>query len=149
LDTLIHKLHHSRIDREKLDATKNYLRNATDLGDLPDRIHEIMALFVFQASRRLLLSHIIQIYDESTKELETKDSVEVKERHEAVKSALKHADEEVRKLAYWSDVKHMAVEGKSRHAVDEEKGWENGWEGLDNSGPSHPNSDNLPGPRGS
>ncbi|CAG9992618.1 unnamed protein product [Clonostachys byssicola] len=110
LDTLIHRLHQSRIDREKLDATKNYLRNATDLGDLPDKIHEIMALFVFQASRRLLLSHIIQIYDESTKELETKDSVEVKERHEAVKSALKHADEEVRKLAYWSDVKHMAVE---------------------------------------
>ncbi|CAH0018450.1 unnamed protein product [Clonostachys rhizophaga] len=90
---------YNSIDREKLDATKNYLRNATDLGDLPDRIHEIMALFVFQASRRLLLSHIIQIYDESTKELETKDSVEVKERHEAVKSALKHADEEGGKVS--------------------------------------------------
>ncbi|VUC24731.1 unnamed protein product [Clonostachys rosea] len=99
LDTLIHKLHQSRIDREKLDATKNYLRNATDLGDLHSKMHEIMALFVFQASRRLLLSHIIQLYDESTKELETKDTVEVKERHEAVKSALKHADEEGEKVS--------------------------------------------------
>jgi hypothetical protein len=74
------------------------------------------------------------------------DDTELQERTAALKAALKHADEEVRKLAYWSDVKQMAENGESRGAVDGEKGWQNGWQGVDQSGPSVPNKDSLPEP---
>lgn len=144
LETLLRSLRLARIDREKLEATENYLENALDLPDLQEKMHDIMALFVFQASRRLLLSHLVILYDETTKQLETKDDPDLKERQLALKDALKHADEEVRKLAYWSDVKQMAETGKSTAAVDEDKGWSKGWEGLDKSGPVEPNRGKLP-----
>ena len=71
---------------------------------------------------------------------------DLRKRHEALKAAIKHADEEVRRLAYWSDVKQMAESGESQGAVDTDAGWQRGWEGVDQSGPSEPNSGKLPGP---
>jgi len=147
LETLLRTLRFARIDREKLEATENYLENALDLSQLDEEMHEIMSLFVFQASRRLLLSHLMSIYEDTKTALEKKEEdTELQERTAALKAALKHADEEVRKLAYWSDVKQMAENGESRGAVDGEKGWQNGWQGVDQSGPSVPNKDSLPVP---
>ena len=108
-------------------------------------MHEIMSLFIFQASRRVLLSRLMQIYDDTTRELESNSSSsDLKARRDDLRAAVKHADEEVRKLAYWSDVKQMAEGGESRGAVDGEKGWHDAWDGLDKSGPSEPNSGKLP-----
>lgn len=152
LETLMAILRHARIDREKLEATENYLEHAVDLSQLPEEMHELMTLFIFQASRRLLLSRLMAIYDETLKALKDKDEdeedPELNERKKALKAALKHADEEVRKLAYWSDVKQMAEGGESRGAVDDSKGWRNGWQGVDKSGPEPPNKGELPGPEG-
>ena len=144
LETLLDTLRFARIDREKLEATASYLENAVDLSQLHEEMHEIMALFVFQASRRLLLSNLMSMYDETTKALETTDDPDLRARKAALKDALKHADEEVRRLAYWSDVKQMAEGGESRGAVDGDQGWQEGWQGVDQSGPAPPNKGALP-----
>lgn len=142
LEMLMQTLRSARIDREKLEMTENYLQNALDLSQLHEEMHEIMSLFVFQASRRLLLSHLMSTYDDTSDALESKkDDTELQERKNALKAALTHADEEVRKLAYWSDVKQMAESGESRGAVDGDKGWHKDWQGIDQSGPTAPNKD--------
>jgi hypothetical protein len=54
-------------------------------------------------------------------------------------AAVEHADEEVRRLEYWSDVKGMAEKGESTGAVDQKQGWKDpAWRGADKSGPSAP-----------
>ncbi|KAI1501489.1 hypothetical protein F5X99DRAFT_201308 [Biscogniauxia marginata] len=128
-------LRRSRIDREKLDAVENYIQNCTDdLSELQHHMHEIMSIFVFQASRKLLLTRLIQLHDDVVKEEKKGKSLETKRKAEHLVEAIKHADEEVRRLEYWSDIKGMAESGESGGAVDCNKGWGSGWEGLDNSG---------------
>lgn len=147
VETLLQILRKARIDREKLEAVENYLENGLDLHQLTEEMHDIMGLFVFQASRRLLLSHLMQIFDSTTDELEKKkDKADagLKDRHEALRNAVKHADEEVRRLAYWSDVKQMAENGET-NAMEERKGWDGEeWEGIDQSGPGEPMKGKLP-----
>ncbi|KAG8427803.1 hypothetical protein J3459_006338 [Metarhizium acridum] len=73
---------------------------------LQDEMHEIMSIFVFQASRRQLLTHLMRKYDDTARKLEDNDNKDDKnllERKKALEAAVKHAEEEVSKLAYWSD----------------------------------------------
>ncbi|KAI3530956.1 meiotically up-regulated 65 protein [Colletotrichum filicis] len=148
--TLMAVLRGSRIDREKIEAFENYLAHAKDnLEHLQEEMHDVMGIFVFQASRRLLLSRLTQIYDEAVAADEEKheDADKAKEREERRKhlaAAIKHADEEVKRLSYWSDVKGLAENGEAKHAVAEDEGWNKGWEGVDQSGPAQPNSGALP-----
>ena len=148
VDTLMRLLKKCRIDREKLEAVTNYLENGLDLEQLAEIMHDVMGIFIFQASRRLLLSHLMQIYDSTTEELEQskeEGDTGLQDRQEALKKAIKHADEEVRRLAYWSDVKQMAESGESKGAVDGGRGWDGKkWEGIDQSGPAEPNKGKLP-----
>lgn len=145
-DELLRVLRASRIDREKIEAVDNYLENAQDnLGGLQEIMHEIMSLFVFQASRRVLLARLTEVYDKAAEQQKKgKDArPELERRAENLEAAVKHADEEVRRLEYWSDVKGMAEEGESKGAVDREQGWKDPtWRGVDRSGPSAP-----PGPK--
>ncbi|KAK1749956.1 hypothetical protein QBC47DRAFT_332708 [Echria macrotheca] len=136
-------LRQSRIDREKIEAIDNYLENADDdLAGLQDVMHEIMSLFVFQASRRALLSRLTEVYDKAVTDRDKRKDGEgadgLARRAENLAAAVKHADEEVRKLEYWSDVRGMVVEGESKGGVDEQQGWDASWEGLDKSGPKAP-----------
>jgi len=140
-DELLRVLRVSRIDREKIEAVDNYLANAKeDLEGLQSIMHEIMSLFVFQASRRVLLSKLTEVYDEAAAEQKkVKDTnPELDRKVENLAAAVKHADEEVRRLEYWSDVKGIAEEGESKGAVDQEQGWDPTWRGVDKSGPSAP-----------
>lgn len=141
-DALMHVLRVSRIDREKIEAVDNYLANAQeDLQGLGENMHEIMALFVFQASRRVLLSKLTDVFDRAAAEQKTKGEgtdPELDRRVTNLAAAVEHADEEVRRLEYWSDVKGMAKEGVSKGAVDYQQGWSPAWRGVDNSGPSVP-----------
>jgi hypothetical protein len=140
-DDLLHVIRVSRIDREKIEAVDNYLANAQDeLEGLQNIMHEIMSIFVFQASRRVLLSKLAAVYDkavaEQKKETEPNPELDRKVKHLA--AAVEHADEEVRRLEYWSDVKGMAEEGDSKGAVDQKQGWDPSWRGVDKSGPPPP-----------
>ncbi|EHL03285.1 hypothetical protein M7I_0500 [Glarea lozoyensis 74030] len=133
------------IDREKLEAVENFIEHGGDeLFYLRDRMHDIMRMFIFQASRKILVSHLHKTYNELVKqseEVEAEDDddnkgSETKRRVENLRIALEHADEEVKKLEYWSDVKEMAENGETIHGVDQIGGWDaKEWEGIDISRP--------------
>ena len=138
---LMAALKSSRIDREKIEAVMNFIQNGgEELYYIRDQMADIMHLFIFQASRRLLLAHILETLDEAADEhkktLESKKEPDpVKQRRlDNLEAALKSADEEVRRLEFWSDVKEMAEAGETKGAVGE-SGWKEGWVGADNSGP--------------
>ena len=140
-DELLRVLRMSRIDREKIEAVDNYLENAQeDLGGLQEIMHDIMSLFVFQASRRVLLTRLTEVYDDMAAQQKkgTGTSPDLERRVQNLAAAVKHADEEVRRLEYWSDVKGMTEEGDSKGAVDQKQGWDPTWRGVDKSGPSAP-----------
>ncbi|KAF4630778.1 hypothetical protein G7Y89_g7359 [Cudoniella acicularis] len=143
IGSLMTALKFARIDREKLEAVENFIRNGGDeLYYLQDHMHEIMGMFIFQASRRLLLAHLHRVFDEVSHPKEEydgtdddKDSPE-KRRLKNLEAALVHADEEVKKLEFWSDVKNLAENGETLGAVDKFQGWDGKrWTGLDDSGP--------------
>ncbi|TVY22353.1 Meiotically up-regulated protein [Lachnellula hyalina] len=131
IGTLMEALRVARIDREKMEAVENFIKNGgDDLYSLQERMHEIMEAFIFQASRRLLLTHILRIYNEAAEQnKEHADDKNKKKRLENLEAGLKHADEEVRKLEFWSDVKNMAEKGHTKGAVDKSQGWDSRWLG--------------------
>ncbi|KAB5525761.1 hypothetical protein GE09DRAFT_1010355 [Coniochaeta sp. 2T2.1] len=140
VESLLRAMRASRIDREKIEAIDNYLEHtADDFARLEREMHEIMSLFVFQASRRLLLTRMAHIHDQTTKLIEGGDGSEkLKQKAKNLTAAIKHADEEVRRLEYWSDIKEMVVEGETKGAMDHCEGWDERWQGLDTSGPAEP-----------
>ncbi|KAI1260897.1 hypothetical protein F5Y18DRAFT_419776 [Xylariaceae sp. FL1019] len=143
-------LRRSLIDREKLEAVENYIENCTDdLLQLQESMHEIMSVFVFQASRKLLLARLTQLHDDvadKARKGKGKGESATTRRAQHLAEAIKHADEEVRRLEYWSDIKAMAEDGEAPGAVDKGKGWDSRWQGLDNSGAKGIKEDELPGP---
>lgn len=145
MDTLLAVLRVCRIDREKIEAVEKYLADGggDDLAHLDEKMHEIMAFFVFQASRRLLVARLAELRERAAEENAKKgaDGEDGESKVATLDAALKHADEEVRRLEYWSDIKGLAENGQSRDAADGECGWNHDtWEGVDNSGPAGPRS---------
>lgn len=147
VDTLLAVLRACRIDREKIEAVEKFLSNGgdDDLDRLDEKMHDIMTFFVFQASRRALVARLAELRDraaeESARNRTGKDKEAGKDEGDKVASldaALKHADEEVRKLEYWSDIKGLAEKGQSRDTMDGDCGWDHSWQGVDNSGPAAP-----------
>jgi hypothetical protein len=153
IGSLMRALKFSRIDREKMEAVGNFIEHGGDeLYYLRERMHDIMGTFIFQASRRLLLSHLLKIFNEAVDERKSnaesgkEPDPAQKRRLENLEAALQHADEEVKRLEFWSDVKDMAEKGETKGAVDESQGWDKTWTGLDSSAPKDVISDrNLPG----
>jgi hypothetical protein len=139
-ESLLRAMRASRIDREKIEAIENYLEHAEDdFAGLEGKMHEIMSLFVFQASRRVLLTRLAQIHQQTLKLIDEGDkSEQLRRKAQHLTSAIKHADEEVRRLEYWSDIKEMVVKGGTKGAMDHCQGWDERWRGLDTSGPAEP-----------
>lgn len=167
-DILMCFLRAARIDREKIEAVDNFIQFAgEDLVRLQDFMHEIMALFVFQASRRTLLTQLTKAHDEAAvarqKATETSEAAEADKGKAAevnladdghtdsvhklqalgrrigyLSAAVKHADEEVRRLEYWSDIKAMAQRGATNGAVGQGEWDAHHWQGVDRSGPMPP-----------
>lgn len=142
IPSLMIALKSCRIDREKMEVIESFIEHGGDeLYYLRERMHDVMGLFIFQASRRLLLTHLYEMFndasDEVKKDSETgRDPDPVKQRRlENLDAAVQHADEEVKKLEFWSDVKDMAEKGETKGAVDASQGWDQSWTGLDESGP--------------
>jgi hypothetical protein len=151
--SLMQALKFARIDREKMEAVESFIKHGGDeLYYLRERMHDIMGLFIFQASRRLLLSHLLKIFDEAVDEQKKsadseKEPDPAKQRRlDNLEAAVQHADEEVKKLEFWSDVKDMAERGETKGAVDASQGWDKTWIGLDHSAPKDVISNrDLPG----
>ena len=104
-----------------------------------------MSMLVFQNSRRQLLSSLMATFDdvktrreEHKRNGEPEDEVEVRRINNLLK-AIEAADNECKKLEYWSDIKNLTEEGKAGNATDANMGWdEEKWQGLDASGAKHP-----------
>ncbi|KKY32082.1 putative meiotically up-regulated 65 protein [Diaporthe ampelina] len=136
IETLMAILTRARIDREKIEAVENFLQHGgDDLVHLQHRMHDIMAIFVFQASRRVLLSKLNEVFEETQRALKENDTGQLQRRSNNLKGAIRHADEECRRLEYWSDVKKLVREGKTTTATDKCEGWNEDWRGVDQSGP--------------
>lgn len=58
-----------------------------------------------------------------------------KRRIDNLMRAIKAADDQVKKLEYWSDQRMLVHEGHGGTAPDDDEGWTDEWQGLDNSGP--------------
>lgn len=141
IEALMSILKGSRIDREKLEAVDNFLEHGEEeISHLQHKMHDIMANLVFQASRRTLLFELDRVYDQALEELRDNGTERLQRRSNHLRSAVRHADEECRRLEYWSDVKEVVRKGGTMTATDKGEGWDESWMGVDNSGPPEPDT---------
>lgn len=140
---LMKALKHCRIDREKIEAVESFVEHADDdIYYLRERMGDVMHQFIFQASRHILLSNLSQWLDERGEQTNgIEGSGAPSQRRDWLEAAVKAADEAVKRLQYWSDIKDLAEQGETRGAVDRSQGWDQSWVGLDNSGPKDVISD--------
>jgi len=101
----------------------------------------IMALCIFQNSRRYILTMLSEklaaaekLRDEHTAHNE-EISAQEQQKITNLETAVAAADEQVKCLEYWSDVRDMARSGITSFATDENKWGYSRWRGLDSSGP--------------
>lgn len=101
-------------------------------------------MLVFQNSRRQLLSTLMDRFEaaKDRREQHIKDSqpeTDAEERRiNNLLKSIEAADNECKKLEYWSDIKNLTEEGKAGNATDPSMGWDEKWQGLDVSGADHP-----------
>lgn len=76
-------------------------------------------------------------YREEHKAHNEEEGASEKTRTNNLLKAINAADEEVKRLEYWSDIRRIAREGDAISAVDDSTTWPSDqWQGLDNSGPA-------------
>ena len=103
-----------------------------------------MSMLIFQNSRRQLLATLMETFDavkSHRDEHKSQDKPEGEAETRRINNLLKAveaADAECKKLEYWSDIRELAVEGKAGNATAESSGWDEKWQGVDDSGPKHP-----------
>lgn len=145
IPTLMSTLKTAPIDREKIVAVKKFIEESgEDLHYLAENIPAIMSMLVFQNSRRQLLTSLMNTFDaasahreEHKKHGEAEDEAEER-RINNLLSAVKAADDECKKLEYWSDIRSMTENGETVGGADDAYGWSHKWEGVDPSGAAHP-----------
>ena len=96
------------------------------------QMHEVMSLLIYQASRRQLLARLFDTFSnmsEYTKgDREAKDTQEaISRRTDDLQKAITVAEEQVKRLEYWSDIKETIRHGDPDH------GWGPRWQGIDSS----------------
>ncbi|KAI9769267.1 MAG: hypothetical protein M1840_004396 [Geoglossum simile] len=140
--SLMRVLKKARIDREKIEAVERFLeQGGEEVFYLSDRMAEIMASFVFQASRRQLLAHLSRKFDAASshrcQHLERGEPKGDEEEGQIdyLLKAVRTADEQVQQLEFWSDVKAMAAEGESVGGRGEGQGWGCKWGASGLAGP--------------
>lgn len=145
--TLMRKLKAAAIDREKIIYIHKFVDDGgEELHYLEEQIPTIMSMLIFQNSRRQLLSTLMDRFDAAKdhREQHEKDSKPEGDAEERrinnLLKAIRAADNECKKLEYWSDIKGMTEEGKAGNATDPDMGWDEKWQGLDGSGAKHPES---------
>ncbi|OCL05062.1 hypothetical protein AOQ84DRAFT_345298 [Glonium stellatum] len=145
IPALMNRLRKFTIDREKVVAVNKFIDEAgEELYYLAEQMPTIMSMLMFQNSRRQLLTSMMHTFDaasshrEEHKERgEEEDEIE-KRRIDSLLNAVKAAEEECKKLEYWSDIRRVAQDGNSLKSADVARGWDHSWQGIDPSGPTDP-----------
>ncbi|KAK0640362.1 Meiotically up-regulated gene 65 protein [Lasiodiplodia hormozganensis] len=140
---LIRRLKKATIDREKIVLVRRFLEEGgEELYYLSEQMPTIMSLLVFQSSRRYLLSVLFRHFEAASAHRDAhiergqRESSPEGRKIDNLMKALNAADDECRKLEYWSDIRRIAQRGESLAAVDASHGWGHGWDGLDDTGPA-------------
>ncbi|OJD31745.1 ferlin peroxisome membrane [Diplodia corticola] len=140
---LLRRLKKASVDREKILLVRRFLdEGGEELYYLSEQMPTIMSLLVYQSSRRYLLTVLFRRFEaasahrEAHQERDQRESSPETRKIDNLVRALNAADEECRKLEYWSDIRRIAQRGESLGAVDASQGWGHGWEGLDDTGPA-------------
>ena len=146
IGTLMKYLRKAAVDREKLVDVRRFVDTAgEELYYLSDRMPDIMGLFVFQSSRRQLLTELMHRFDGASERRESladhdHDDVTKQAEHDRASrhadnllKAVRAADDQVKKLEYWSDIKSMAQGGETLRATDDDHWDASKWQGLDPS----------------
>ena len=145
---LMRLLKKATVDRAKVEAIKNFLEHGGDeLVYLPDRMDEILGMFYYQTSRRELLSEmqdICKARTEQSDETDGQDDADQEEKKrwtEGLLKAVQAADDHVKDLEFWSDVK--AVKGKATPGLvqEEDQNGKSGRRGLQVSTETEDNED--------
>ena len=115
IGTLLVALKAARLDREKISAVKTFLiQGGEELFYLADRMEDFMAVFVYQSSRRQFLNTLFKALNDAIRRKdEDQDQSEneitaLEHRIDNLKKAVHAADEHVKDLEYWSDVRKAA-----------------------------------------
>lgn len=114
IGTLLKGLKFATVDREKIDLVKRFVDHGGDeLAYLKDHIPTIMSFFVFQNSRKQLLSYLKTTADEARQhrqkhEDEKKPEGDTESRRiNNLLAAVDAANTQIKGLEFWSDRKHV------------------------------------------
>lgn len=143
--TLMRALKTAPVDRAKLVAVKQFLeQGGDDVFYLADRVSlaamlpsnffetehvqmpQIMSSLIFQNSRRQLLAHLLHVCNAASEhrgEHEERHRPEddgEERRIDSLLKAVNAADEQVKRLEYWSDVKNVAGTGSGKELAHQE-----------------------------
>lgn len=155
---LIRRLRKATTDREKISLILQFMdEGGQDVHYLAEEMSHIMSMFLYQYSRRQLLVSMIwkvnpgptdhRVEGQTTAKKDEiagartdaeEDDTPLTQHKKDLEKAVEAADKLVQELEYWSDIKEVVHNGETLTAADESKGWGEGWNGLDNSGPSGP-----------
>lgn len=97
---------------------------------------------MYQYTRRQLLSRMLERITSASDhrdEHQRRDEAESDKEKKKIDNLLRAttaAEEQIRALEYWSDIRDVVQKGGTISGVDEESGWGRGWQGLDVSGAS-------------
>ncbi|KAF1938583.1 hypothetical protein EJ02DRAFT_410191 [Clathrospora elynae] len=143
--TLMKKLKTAAIDREKIIYIHKFIDDGgEELHYLAEQIPNIMSMLVFQNSRRQLLSTLMDRFEAAKDHREQHRKNDMPEgdaeerRINNLLKAIEAANNECKKLEYWSDIRNLTDEGKAGNATDPSMGWDERWQGLDASDAKHP-----------
>ncbi|KAF2099415.1 hypothetical protein NA57DRAFT_74915 [Rhizodiscina lignyota] len=140
ISTLLKRLRKAPIDREKVTDVRTFLeQGGEELFYLAESMHEMMSLLVFQSSRQQLLTMLLKKYEDATEEQKKENRKKKKEKEkeisagdqsmieknvENLRRAVEAANEECKRLEYWSDMRDVVRDGEVNDAADEPEGWD-------------------------
>lgn len=139
IPSLLKALRLAKIDREKVDAVKEFISMGDDeLVYLEENMSKIMSMLVFQNSRRQILQSLKDSADEAQQHRDQHDAEDrpegpkEKRKIDNLLKAAEAANKEIQGLEYWSDRKHVlqtqdeaeddATPPQSRSGIGEIKG---------------------------
>ncbi|MCJ1376494.1 hypothetical protein MMC20_007737 [Loxospora ochrophaea] len=137
---LLKALRNARVDRRKIESVKNFLEyGGEELHYLPERMPDVMSFFIYQTSRRQLLAHLVAVFTTTTKHRDEHvtrgepESEEERRRLDNLLKAVNAADENVKDLQYWSDIKKVTGRTEPNEGLDQE--WASGEDDAELIGP--------------
>lgn len=114
IPSLLKALRISKIDREKVDAVKEFISKGGDeLVYLEENMSKIMSTLVFQNSRRQILQSLKDSADEAQQHRDQHDAEDrpegpqEKRKIDNLLKAAQAANKEIQGLEFWSDRKHV------------------------------------------